>query len=149
MTHPSDPDEVDRRFAELVERQFGETTRGRGVPEVAPQVSPTQASPSPAPSSPPPPAPPPVDQNFDLWLDDDVDYREVPRQQSSWSLPVLLGFLTSVGGLILLFLVLFGMGLDRWLVWLAVAGMVGGVAVLMWVALNRHPDEDDQPGAQV
>ncbi|MGA4507081.1 hypothetical protein ACQB6R_05110 [Propionibacteriaceae bacterium G1746] len=154
---PHDRDEVDRRFQELMSSAFtDEDGFGAATGPAAPPV------PNPrSPAAPPPPRVVPFTANrlpFDGGddddehpaHDDDLSYRDSDGPLLAgmkWSGLTLLGFVLFTGGLIGMFAMIFGVQLGAPWAQLALAGTVVGLGVLMFQALRRHPDDEDEGDA--
>lgn len=124
-----DSDDVDARFRDLVQTEFGTSVPDRPVPEPAPR---------------PVPAPPPTYQprdTFDLNLfDDDEDYRRPggDRVQGWAMVAVALLFVAVLAAA----LMIAGVDLPGWARWLGLGGLVGGIGVSLWQFRGRGDDDD-------
>ncbi|MDR0416745.1 MAG: hypothetical protein LBH76_05430 [Propionibacteriaceae bacterium] len=128
------PSDEDRRFAEIVEREFSQTWR---PPEPAP------APPDPAPAGPastPPAAPEPFELNL---FDDDESYRRAPSHFGPLTNVAMVGLAALAGGVIGFTLLLLGVNLPGWVRWLTVACLAAAATLGIRSLLRRDDDTDD------
>ncbi|WP_022909702.1 hypothetical protein [Aestuariimicrobium kwangyangense] len=137
-----DPDDVDRRFAELVTTEFGE--QAWREPKDAPRAPDRSGPVGQDPESHGPVRYEPVE---DEPGNDDVDYRRVSAP-APLPADVRIAVILSAAGLVGLLLAGFVVNLPANLVWLAPAAAGGGVVWLLVRAMRRPPrDPDDGSGA--
>lgn len=143
----TDPDEINRRFAELIGTEYG-ADRASSLGEPAPHdespVRPRGAR-SQGDQAPATQRPEPVNRGtefLDLEFTDEHDYRQPTRLGRPRSHTTLAGAALLALGLLVAMAGLFTDAIPRSLSWIAAAAWVVGLALLMSQALRRHSDED-------
>lgn len=163
-----EPDDVNRRFAELIESQFGEAAPrleglddrgrradGRPTPPLAPPPRDVVDAPEPEPDWYHPGASARRFGVDDDDLDDDLagwaeDYAEAPPRPSGGVGPVVwAGAVCFALGLLIGLGELFGANFDAAILTGGGVLWVTGLVLLVWAALHRSRDDSDGNGAVV
>lgn len=118
----------DRAFAEIVKQEFDE----QWVPAPAPVPDPPQVR----------PAQPLPDFQLNLF-DDDESYRDVPKQNLSFSAVTWWGVGLILAGLLITIGRMSPLRLPLWTGWIAVGCFVAGAVLCLWHLTHAgHIDED-------
>lgn len=118
-----DPDDVDARFAELIEGNFGERVRTQTRPVVASSLLEAWDA-------------------ADRVADADESRPEPLPPMARWSLLASLGTALGLMGVVLAILAWFGVEMASWVSWFGAGSAVVGLALLLLAALRRKDPRD-------